>query len=171
MVRMGELRASIGITRAGDDLIGTPRERDLFFRAGVGRQQASEEAYRRGFAALRRAAELAPDELALGRDAAGLAVYRVPSEIQWARTELARLVDLGASQLEDPDLDAERRFALEEAWGDAHEMLGVIQLEVDLDPLAARRWFERSLAIGPVRRAEIIDHYLPRCAELEARQR
>jgi hypothetical protein len=52
-----------------------------------------------------------------------------------------------------------------ETWGDAHQLLGELELEHRDRPQRARRWFERCLEIGPLPRPEVSEYYLPRCLE------
>jgi tetratricopeptide (TPR) repeat protein len=176
-VRLEELRVEIGTSRPGDDLRGTARERDLFFEIGDRRGRAARETYLRALEHYRRALELTPDDLELGCDAARLVVRRLATrerarefalQVDWAERLLLRLVEVGRKKLEDGAPDAAQRYALDEAWGDAHQILGELFLGLRAQPRAAREWFERALAIGPVPRSEISDTWLPLCLEAEA---
>jgi tetratricopeptide (TPR) repeat protein len=169
--RLEELRAQIGVVRPGDDLRGTPRERDRFFQLGERHRRGAQEAYQASLTAYRQALALSPADLRLGCDAATIAVHRLEGEVDWAQAELRRLIELGRVQLEaDRFASDEERYAVKEAWGDAHELMGILLLERRDDPRGARGWFEKSLTIGPDRRPEIDDYYLPLCAQREQRK-
>ena len=69
-------------------------------------------------------------------------------------------------QLETRELTEEERFALTEAWGDAHQNLGVLYWDENngrRDPARAIPWLEKSVEIGPVPRPEVTEQYLPEC--------
>ncbi|QDU85929.1 hypothetical protein Pla163_30760 [Planctomycetes bacterium Pla163] len=107
------------------------------------------EIMERSAAAYARAAELLPDDVRVINDAALVHVYYLHTELDRAEELLLRAVELGASQLEADDLPADERPILTEAWGDAHENLGVLWLEHEGDADVARTWFERAVEIGP----------------------
>jgi hypothetical protein len=59
---------------------------------------------------------------------------------------------------------------LQEAWGDAHQNLGLLELTIRKNPARAREWFQESLEIGPlprIDRAWIRTSALPACDALE----
>ncbi|HVS17432.1 MAG TPA: tetratricopeptide repeat protein, partial [Planctomycetota bacterium] len=186
-VRLEELRVEIGTSRPGDDLRDTPRERDRFFDIGDRRGRAARETYLRALEHYRRALELAPNDLRLGHDAAVVVVRRlargrpdavvraqpddvVREQIDWAEALLVRLVEVGQRRAERGFDDDHARFAFDEAWADAHQLLGELVLEQRREPRAARAWFERCLALSPVPRPDVADTWLPLClaAEREA---
>lgn len=176
-VRLEELRVEIGTSRPGDDLRGTARERDLFFEIGDRRGRAARDTYLRALEHYRRALELTPDDLELGCDAARLVVRRLATperaqefeqQVDWAEALLRRLVEVGRRRTEAGVPDSAQRYALDEAWGDAYQVLGELLLEQRREPRAARESFERALAIGPVPRSEISDTWLPLCLKAEA---
>src|SRR6185503_1029541 len=73
-------------------------------------------------------AELAENDVRLVNDAALILVYHFPSRADDAEHLLLRAVELGREQKDDPALDDKTRDALLEAWGDAHQNLGVLYL-------------------------------------------
>ena len=176
-LRLEELRVEIGTSRPGNDLRDTPRERDKFFDIGDRRGRAAREAYLYALEHYRRALELAPDDLRLGCDAAAVVVRRlarppradatVDDQVDWAEALLRRQVEVGQRRAERGFDDEAARFAFDEAWGDAHQLLGELVLEQRERPREARAWFERCLAISPVPRSEVSDTWLPRCLTAE----
>lgn len=117
------------------------------------------------------AARIAPDDVRIVNDAALILVYHFPSEVDEAERMLTRAVELGRVQKDDSALDAEARDALLEAWGDAHQNLGVLHLMLRGDPATAREWFDVSFEIGPrprIDRAWIRDVALPCCDRVAA---
>jgi tetratricopeptide (TPR) repeat protein len=163
--RLEELRAQIGILRPGDDLRGTGRELDLFREARRERRRQARRAYEDGLAALRVVAELEPEDLRVRYEAAALAIQRLGAELDWAEQQLLGCIEEGGRRLSDEGLTGEELFTLEEIFGDAHQLMGVLELEHRGRPERARAWFERSIEIGPLPRPEVEEHYIPRCLE------
>jgi tetratricopeptide (TPR) repeat protein len=178
--RSNELLGLASVPRPADG--DEPGWQAALARVDVQLSKRAAESFEDSYAAFRAAAELAPEDVAVLTEAAELPIqylHRDPGEpdpepqdagppdeadLEWARATLERCIELGRTQLEDPALDEDRQLALREAWGDAHQDLGVLALEHDGDREAARRWFEQSLAIGPYPRPIVKDDYLPRCA-------
>ena len=113
------------------------------------------------------AAELAPEDVRILNDTALLLVYHLHRDWDRAAELLTRAVELGQKQLENAELTKSQRTELESAWGDAHENLGVLHLEHEHDPAAARRWFQRAVEIGPDPRPRVVEHWLPQCDAAE----
>ena len=105
-------------------------------------------------AAYKVAARLLPDDVRVINDAALVVVYYTRDEVEYAEDLLLRAVKLGEEQLADPGLDPERRFALNEAFGDAHQNLAVLELTLRRNGAKARQWLERALEIGPPSREQ-----------------
>ena len=135
-------------------------------RAAAELDQRASLAFETSYRAYRAAAELAPDDVRILCDAAELPIH-LGRDLEWAEATLLRCVELGEEQRASPALDPEARLALMQAWGDAHENLGVLYLEHKGDKVAALAWFEQSQAIGPDPRPIIEEEYLPRCARAE----
>jgi tetratricopeptide (TPR) repeat protein len=163
--RLEELRAQIGILRPGDDLRGTGRELDLFREARRQRRRQAQSAYEHGLAALRAVGELDPEDLRVRCEAAALAIQRLGIELDWAEQQLLGCIEEAGRRLSEEGLAGEELFTLEEIFGDAHQLMGVLELEHRGRPERARAWFERSLEIGPLPRPEVEEHYIPRCLE------
>ena len=103
----------------------------------------------RSAAAYDRAAELLPDDVRVVNDAALVHVYYLHDDLERSTERLEHCVRLGEEQLAEMDADDPEHPVLTEAWGDAHENLGVLHLEHRGDPEAARLWFDRAVEIGP----------------------
>jgi tetratricopeptide (TPR) repeat protein len=128
----------------------------------------------RSWLAYRRAAELAPEDVRIVNDAALVLVYYLQRDLDLAESYLKRCVELGEAQMRA--LEAElssadpagpervaletRREALREAWGDAHQNLGVLYCALRGDGPGALPWLERSLEIGPDR-PDVVNSLLP----------
>lgn len=137
---------------------------DALPRAAVRADERAAALFETSYTAQRAAAQLSPEDVRCLTDAATVAVVHLDRDHEEAKRLLLRAVELGRGQLADPDLDEERRRELTEAWGDAHQTLGILLLEHEGDPEAARTWFERSVEIGPLPRPSVTEIYLPRCA-------
>ena len=109
------------------------------------------------------------DDLRIMCDAAFVAIVYLNSELERATGLLRRAIALGESQLAAPDLDDAQRVRLRQAWGDAHEYLGVYYLEHKDDAKRALKHFEKSLEIGPVPRPSVEQSFVPRCRKLLGR--
>lgn len=117
------------------------------------------------------AARLAPEDVRIVNDTALILVYHFPSQVDEAERLLTQAVEAGRAQKDDAALDEQARDALLEAWGDAHQNLGVVYLMHRNDPPAAREWFRQSFDIGPrprVDRAWISEVALPWCERVAA---
>lgn len=165
--RLAEVLASAGIAR---DAALTPAIARQLAEVAAERRRRALEHFEQSFSAYEKATALAPNDVRVLNDVALILVYYLKRDWERARSWLLRAVELGEAQLADPALTKEQRFELENAFGDAHENLGVLALEHDGDPAAARKWFQRAVEIGPDPRPIITDDWLKRCDELEARR-
>lgn len=148
---------AVELELAGRDALASgdrERARTLFARAI--------DVMERSAAAYRRAAELLPDDVRVINDAALVHVYYLHDDLERAEELLLRAVELGEEQLDALDPEDEAHPVLVEAWGDAHENLGVLWLEHRGDPEAARLWFDRAVEIGPYPRVQITNGWYAR---------
>jgi tetratricopeptide (TPR) repeat protein len=158
---LDELRAGAGIAR---ELAGTEEERGLFLRAADAAFARAQTIMERSWQAYRPAAELAPRDVRVVNDAALVLVYYLHHDLELAESLLLRCVALGGPEVEEKraalaaEESPERAAALEgelalltEAWGDAHQNLGVLAWVHRQDAEAARTWLEKSLEIWPER--------------------
>jgi tetratricopeptide (TPR) repeat protein len=161
--RLNELRKIADVDRS---LRGSEREREMFGEEAKKLERRAREMFERSYAAYSVAARLTPEDVRVVNDTALIQVYHLRNDIARAEELLLSCVRMGAQQLENPDLDEEARFELENAWGDAHENLGVLELEVKNNPREAIRWFEKAVEIGPAPRPKVVSQLIPRCREL-----
>jgi tetratricopeptide (TPR) repeat protein len=166
-VRLVELRKSAGLPADGAD---DAAARGAFAAAAARGRARAAELHEKSFAAYAKAVELAPDDVRTLNDAARMLVHYLHRDWDRARAWLAHAVEVGERELADPALDKDRRLELQNAWGDAHENLGVLALQHDRDAASARKWFQRAVEIGPDPRPMVTDLYLKQCDELEARR-
>jgi tetratricopeptide (TPR) repeat protein len=141
--------------------------RALMKRASDPLRQRSREMFETSYESYLAAVELAPEDVRIINDTALIAVHHLSRDLERAEAYLLRCVELGGAQLDETaEMEEEARTALTEAWGDAHENLGVLHLNFRDDPRTARQWFEQALEIGPNVRPVITELYLPRCDEM-----
>jgi tetratricopeptide (TPR) repeat protein len=115
------------------------------------------------------AARLAPDDVRIQNDTSLIFVYYLHTDLERSEQRLLEAVRLGEAQLTDVSaLDAQSLYELENAFGDAHENLGVLHLEHRRDPDAAESWFARAVEIGPDPRPIVSEYWLPRVAAMRA---
>ena len=126
-------------------------------------EERSRQLFETSYTAYLRASELAPEDVRVVNDTALIAVYHLGRDLDRAEDYLLRCVKMGEAQLEMRELDDEARRELTEAWGDAHQNLGVLYFDFRDDPQTARAWFEKSVEIGPYPRPLVTEDYLPRC--------
>ena len=147
---------------------GSPEERAEFRRAADARAARAMELMRRSWTAYERAAELAPEDVRIVNDAALVLVYYLHEDLERAERWLLRCVELGGAQLEAkraalaveavPERAAELESELDplqEAWGDAHQNLGVLYWLHRRDGKSAEGWLLKALAIDPERPSRI----------------
>jgi len=157
--RVAELARSAGLDAALDPAALHAAGEELAARA--------ERLLESSYGAFLEAAAIAPDDLRTLNEAARLAIS-LRRDLERAERMLLRVVELGERQVGRPGSSGEEELARRETWGDAHETLGILYLEHRRDPKTALRWFERSLEIGPVSRAGLVDYYLQRCRQAGA---
>ncbi len=165
-----ELRALTGM---GSVPSASAEERAVFARAANERCVRARALMERSWQAYRPAAELAPEDVRVVNDAALVLVYYLHHDLEWAEQALLRCVELGGPQVEARksalalEESPERASALEveltlltEAWGDAHQNLGVLAWVHRRNAPAARAWLEKALEIWPDR-APVTNSLLP----------
>ncbi len=170
---------------ASDGRISDPQTLDeLRQRAGIGAKpgsglgwnlalkRASTEAgeragrwFKSSYVSFVDAAQLAPNDVRLLCDAAEVAVYQLKRDLPVVREFLREAIRLGKLRSRDTALSPEERRALLEAYGDAHECMGVLLLEHERKPAEAKIHFLRSVEIGPDPRPIVVETYLPQCEE------
>jgi len=120
------------------------------------RQMArAQELMERSWAAYEVAAELLPEDVRVVNDAGLVMVYYLRDDPQEAERLFLRAVQLGAEQLPQSTLGEQELYDLNEAWGDAHQNLGVLELTIRGRPVQAKEWLVKALAIGPASREQV----------------
>ena len=144
--------------------IGPRLQTEFRIRAEEQRKRAGKQ-FENAYRSLLDASRLAPTHVRAMADAALIAIEYLHIDFEVARGLLNAAIQVGERQLADPGLDETTRTQLLQAWGDAHEYMGVYYLERDVvrDPRRALGYFERALAIGPGARPAVRDVYVPRC--------
>ncbi|QDV06550.1 Tetratricopeptide repeat protein [Planctomycetes bacterium Poly30] len=117
-------------------------------KAAAGRARA-QELMERSYAAYQVAARLVPDDVRVVNDAGLIMTYYLRTDPEAAEAYLLDSVKDGEPQLADPNLGEAEREALNEAWGDAHQNLGILEMTLRDRPAEAKIWFEKALEIGP----------------------
>jgi tetratricopeptide (TPR) repeat protein len=120
----------------------------------------------KSYSAYLKASELAPEDVRIINDTALIMTYYLRTDPDTAEAQLVHSVEMGAEQLDSTTLEGQDLVDLTEAWGDAHQNLGVLYLTLRDDPATARGWFEKSVEIGPhpqIPRTMVSELYLPAC--------
>ncbi len=167
---LAELRERAGIR---DVAPGSSEERAAFQRAANERFERARDVMERSSRAYLPAAELVPEDVRVVNDTALVLVYYLHRDLEQAEAMLLRCVAMGGPQLEakkaalateaSPERASELESEIEqltEAWGDAHQNLGVLEWVHRNNAAAARPWFEKSIEIWP-ERPEVRNSYLP----------
>lgn len=148
-----EAQATRLLRRASDD---GDRKRAAEARA---RAQSTMEA---SYEHYRRAAALAPDDVRVVNDAGLVMIYYLRTDPDAAEAYFLDSIKDGEAQLADPGAMAPVEVAqLTEAWGDAHENMGILEWTVRRNPEAALGWFQKAREIGPPSRAWMDRRLLP----------
>ncbi len=115
----------------------------------------AQELMQRSWSAYQVAAELLRDDVRVINDAGLVMVYYLRDDPDEAERLFLRAVELGAQQLPESDLEEQDLYDLNEAWGDAHQNLAVLELTIRGRPLLAREWLVKALEIGPASREQV----------------
>ncbi len=134
-------------------------------RAATEAQERAARWFKSSYVAFVDAAQLSPNDVRLLCDASEVAVYQLKRDLPIVREFLREALRLGELRAGDPSLAGEERRALLEAWGDAHECMGVLLLDYKREPAKAKIHFLRSVEIGPDPRPIVVETYLPQCEE------
>ena len=142
-----EIKSRMARARAAES--EDPEERARLEREAERLRERAVELMEKSEAAYRVAARLLPDDVRVINDAALVIVYYTRDDVEEAERLLLRAIELGEAQLAEGRLSEEARYALNEAWGDAHQNLAILELTLRRNGAEARRWMEKALAIGP----------------------
>jgi len=162
--RLEELRELAGVSVAEGQSDGEAR---AFGVAANERFRRARALAQQSYASYVHASSLVPNDVRIVNDTALIQVYYLHEDLDAARAYLERSIALGEAQLTaddaHPTLDEEARRALEEAWGDAHQNMGVMHLMLLDDPEGALPFLEKSRDIGPAPRPMITQALIPWC--------
>lgn len=134
-------------------------------RAATDAQERAERWFRTSYLAFVDAAQISPNDLRMLCDAAEVAVYQLKRDLPIVREFLREALRLGELRAKDSAITGVERRVLLEAWGDAHECMGVLLLEHKREPARAKMHFLRSVEIGPDPRPIVVETYLPQCED------
>jgi len=163
----GEAMTALRLERL-KQLAGLPENFDgdlqaAFRAAAEAKLERAREGMRQSLDAYADAVELAPEDVRILNDTALIIIYYVPEDLERAEELLRRSVAAGTEQLESEELDADARWELLNAWGDAYQNLGFLDLVNRNDPAAAKPFFEKAVEIGPDPRPFVSELLLPLC--------
>lgn len=113
------------------------------------------------WSAYQKAAELLPSDVRVVNDTGLVMAYYIRTDPEAAVGYFMRSIADGREQLKDESMDPETRATLTEAWGDAHENMGIIEWTIRRNPKPAREWFVQALEIGPPSRAWLGRQLIP----------
>ncbi len=162
-----ELRALAGI--AGDGAF-TNEERKLFELAAQERFERARRLMDRSWVSYRKAVELAPGDLRLANDAAAVLVRYLHRDLDTAEQLLGRCIERGGRAVGEEEARLARSpeqgdqgllWELKNAWGDAHQNMGILAFLHRSDAEAAHSWIERAIEIGPDPRPDLSNGLLP----------
>ena len=141
-----------------------PAERARWERSAEQDLARAQEGMEKSLAAYEVAAQRLADNARVANDAGLVIAYYLRDDPDRAERYFRRAIELARAQLAADDarpegdpakLGPDARFALEEAWGDAHQNMGILELTLRERPAEALRWLQESLAIGPPSREAI----------------
>ena len=169
---LAELRDLAAIGRSSS---GGAAERARFAEVATALAGEARAIMERSWAAYERAVRHSPDDMRTINDAALVLVYYLHHDLDRAEELLLRCIELGAEQvaalesrLAAADVGEEERgelenelLELEEAWGDAHQNMGVLEWVHRKDADAAIAYLERAVEIGPDPRVMLTNNLMP----------
>ena len=86
--------------------------------------------------------------------------YYLRTDADQAERYLLDAVADGAVQIQ-AEMGEQERYDLAEAWGDAHQNMGILEMTMRGNPAPAREWFVKALEIGPPSREWLRTDVLP----------
>lgn len=132
--------------------------------AAAASRARAQELIERSWAAYCIAAAMTPNDVRVVNDTGLIMTYYLRTDAEAAERYLLDAVADGTVQIQDEMGDRER-FDLNEAWGDAHQNMGILEMTLRGNPQPARDWFVRALDIGPPSREWLRTEVLPRLDE------
>ncbi len=132
--------------------------------AAAASRARAQELIERSWAAYCIAAAMTPDDVRVVNDTGLIMTYYLRTDAEAAERYLLDAVADGTVQIQ-ADMDEKARYALNEAWGDAHQNMGILEMTLRDNPAPARDWFVKALEIGPPSREWLRTEVLPRLDE------
>ena len=153
-----EMDATARFARAGSD--------DERAAAAASRARA-QELIERSWSAYCIAAAMTPDDVRVVNDTGLIMTYYLRTDADAAERYLLDAVADGAVQVQYDlaEMGERERFDLNEAWGDAHQNMGILEMTLRDNPRPAREWFVKALEIGPPSREWLRTEVLPKLDE------
>lgn len=106
----------------------------------------------RSWTAYREAARLLPEDVRVVNDTGLVMTYYLRTDPEEAERLLLSAIRHGAVQVPKKELEPLAQAQLEEAWGDAHQNMAILELTLRGNAATARDWLQKSLDIGPATR-------------------
>ena len=106
----------------------------------------------RSWAAYKEAARLLPEDVRVVNDTGLVMTYYLRTDPEEAERLLLSAIKHGAVQVPKNELEPRAQANLEEAWGDAHQNMAILELTLRGNAGAAKEWLQKSLDIGPATR-------------------
>ena len=135
--------------------------------AAAASRARAQELIERSWAAYCIAAAMTPDDVRVVNDTGLIMTYYLRTDADAAERYLLDAVADGAVQVQYDlaEMDERERYDLMEAWGDAHQNLGILEMTLRSNPRPAREWFVTALEIGPPSRGWLRTEVLPKLEE------
>jgi tetratricopeptide (TPR) repeat protein len=131
----------------------------LLMRAAQGSEEGNQElkadalkVMSRSWAAYKQAARLLPEDVRVVNDTGLVMTYYLRTDPEEAERLLLSAIEHGAVQVPKKELEPGAQAQLEEAWGDAHQNMAILELTLRGNAGAAKDWLQKSLDIGPATR-------------------
>jgi tetratricopeptide (TPR) repeat protein len=131
----------------------------LLMRAAQGAEEEDQdleakalEVMGRSWTAYREAARLLPEDVRVVNDTGLVMTYYLRTDPEEAERLLLSAIEHGAVQVPKMELEPQAQAQLEEAWGDAHQNMAILELTLRGNAGAAKDWLQKSLDIGPATR-------------------
>ncbi len=113
------------------------------------------EIMQRSWAAYQVAAKRLPEDVRVVNDAGLVMTYYLRDDPEAAERLLLASIRQGDIQVPAGNLPPDEQAQLEEAYGDAHQNMAILELTLRGNPSAAREWLAKSLEIGPASRQQL----------------
>ena len=146
-----EMEASARFARA---------ESDADREAAAASRARALELIERSWAGYVLAAAMTPDDVRVVNDTGLIMTYYLRTDADEAERYLLDAVADGAVQIQE-EMGEQERYDLAEAWGDAHQNMGILEMTMRGNPAPAREWFVKALEIGPPSREWLRTDVLP----------